>query len=190
MRTNIQSFSFGEVFSMSIVKWNPFREMEAMHNEMNRLFSQVSGFGANGYGRFNTGQNSESHWILPVDVVETKDALKLKASLPGIEPQDVKVEVNDNVLTISGERRHEAQTEEGGYQWIEQQYGMFSRSVTLPRYSDAEKIEARYNHGVLELTVPKKEGAKPRRIELQTGGSEPKAIEAGETVEAAEASAS
>jgi HSP20 family protein len=159
---------------MSIVKWSPLREVEAMHNEMNRLFSRLGAFGG-----FNGGQADGGQWMLPVDVTETPGALKLKAALPGVEPRDVNIEVSDNVLTITAERRHEDRVEEGGYQWVEQQYGTFARSVTLPRSVDTEKIEARYNNGVLELTVPKKESAKPRRIELQPGSSQPQAIEAG-----------
>jgi HSP20 family protein len=148
---------------MSIVRWSPFREMEAMHNEMNRLFSR--------FGGFDGEQKSGSQWMLTVDVIETQDALKLKAALPGIDPKDVNIEVNDNTLTLMAERRQEDKVEEGSYQWIEHQYGTFSRSITLPRHVDTEKIEARYNNGMLELTVPKKESAKPRRIELQTSGS-------------------
>lgn len=157
---------------MSIVRWSPFREMEAMHNEMNRLFSR--------FGGFEGEQKSGGQWMLTVDVIETPDALKLKAALPGIDPKDVNIEVNDNTLTLMAERRQEEKVEEGTYQWIEHQYGTFSRSITLPRHVDTEKIEARYNNGMLELTVPKKESAKPRRIELQTVSSnEGRTLEAG-----------
>jgi HSP20 family protein len=159
---------------MSVVKWNPWREMEAMSNEMNRLFSWVSG-----QEGFRGDSKPGGQWILPVDVTEKQDALTFKAALPGVSPEDVRVEVNDQVLTITAERRHEDKIEEGGYQWIEQQYGTFSRSLTLPRYADTTKIEARYNNGMLELTVPKQETAKPRRIELQTGSHSTQAIEAG-----------
>jgi len=166
---------------MSLVRWSPLREMDAMHNEMNRLFSRLGGSG--GFNGAFTGGETTGQWMLPVDVNETQDALKLKAALPGVDPQDVNIEVNENVLTISAERRHEDKVQDGGYQWIEQQYGSFSRSVTLPRYADSERIEARYNNGVLELTIPKRESAKPRRIELQagakTGGDAPRSFEAG-----------
>ena len=155
---------------MSIVRWSPFREVEAMHSEMNRLFSV--------FGGFNAQQLNDSQWMLPVDVVETQDALKLKAALPGVQPNNVNIEINDRLLTISAERRQEDRGQEGNYQWIEQQYGTFSRSVTLPRSADTEKIEARYNHGVLELTVPKLESAKPRRIALQTGDETSRTLEA------------
>jgi len=176
---------------MTVVKWNPFREMEAMHNEMERLFSRFGGFG---FGEFGNGRGAtygsndqsaqesrarESQWMLPVDVIETQEALRLKAALPGVDPQDVNIEVNDNVLTLTAQRRHEDKGEEGSFAWIEQQYGTFSRSLTLPKYADAERIEARYNNGLLELTIPKKESAKPRRIELQMGENQPRTLEAG-----------
>ena len=88
-------------------------------------------------------------------------------------PGDLNIEINDRLLTITAERRHEERSQNGNdqtanYQWIEQQYGTFSRSMTLPRSVDTQKIEARYNHGVLELTIPKLESAKPRRIPLLT----------------------
>jgi len=181
---------------MTVVKWNPFREMEAMHNEMERLFSRFGGFGFGEFesGKFGNGrspsysssdqngQNSrgrESQWMLPVDVIETPQALRLKAALPGASPQDFNIEVNDHVLTLTAQRRHEEESEEGSFAWIEQQYGTFSRSLTLPTYADTEGIEARYHNGLLELTIPKKESAKPRRIALQTGSNEPRTLEAG-----------
>lgn len=158
---------------MSVVRWNPFREMEAMHNEMNRLFSRIGGFSG-----FTPEQFNDNQWMLSVDVLETQDALKIKAALPGIDPKDVNIEINDNVLTMSAERRRDDKVEDGSFQWIEQQYGTFSRSLTLPRYADTQKIEARYNHGMLELTVPKKESAKPRRVPLQISDQDSQAIEA------------
>jgi len=183
---------------MTVVRWNPFREMEAMHNEMERLFSRFGGFGFGEFGNRELGngrgatygsgdpnaQNSrgrESQWMLPVDVIETQEALRLKAALPGVDPQDVNIEINDHVLTLTAQRRHEDKGEEGSFAWIEQQYGTFSRSLTLPTYADTEGIEARYNNGLLELTIPKKESARPRRIELQMGGNEPRTLEAGMT---------
>ncbi len=116
--------------------------------------------------------------MLSVDVLETQDELKIKAALPGIDPKDVNIEINDNVLTVTAQRRHDEQVKEGSYQWIEQQYGTFSRSLALPRYADSQKIEARYSHGMLELTVPKKETAKPRRVPLQVEPGQSQAIEA------------
>ena len=154
---------------MSMVKWSPFRELASLHDDMNRLFSRLDGGEVRG----------RQTWTLPMDVFESKDGIKLKAAMPGLEPHDINVQVEDNVLTVSGQRRFEEKTEEGNYYWIEQQYGSFSRSVTLPPYADAEKIAAHYHNGVLELTVPKRESAKPRKIELSLTDSQPRTIEAG-----------
>jgi len=181
---------------MSMVRWSPFREVEALNNEMNRLFSRLSGTAFSGMGGFNStesssnGSSNSSHndnqWLLPMDVVETQDSIKLRTALPGVNPDDVNIEINDNQLTLSATRHDEERLENGGYRWIEQQYGTFSRSVTLPRYIDTERIEANFNNGLLELVVPKKETVKPRRIELKTigmqsGMDKPKAIEANAT---------
>jgi HSP20 family protein len=159
---------------MSIVKWNPFREMVALHEDMDRLFSRLDG------GARENSVSGGQNWMLAMDVVETGDEIKLKASVPGIEPENIQIQVEDNVLTVSGERRFEDKVEQGKYTWLEQRYGSFSRSVTLPRWADSERIEASYRHGVLELTVPRREESKPRRIELKLGReeNEPKAIEA------------
>ncbi len=165
---------------MTLVRWSPFREMEAMQSEMNRLFSRLGGFNTDQLSREETrnGQTSQNQWMLPVDVIETPDALKLKAALPGVDAKDVNIELHDNLLTISAQRRREEKVETDSYHWIEQQYGSFHRSISLPRTVDTEKIGASYNDGLLELTIPKKEGSKPRRVELQTG-AEPRALEAG-----------
>jgi HSP20 family protein len=159
---------------MSIVKWNPFREMVALHEDMDRLFSRLDG------GARENGASGSQNWMLAMDVVETEDAIRLKAAVPGIEPENIQIQVEDHVLTVSGERRFEDKVENGKYTWLEQRYGSFSRSVTLPRWADVEHIEASYRHGVLELIVPRREESKPRRIELKLGRdhNEPKAIEA------------
>jgi HSP20 family protein len=97
--------------------------MVALHEDMDRLFSRLDG-GARVNGMSSGGQN----WMLAMDVVETEDAIKLKASVPGIEPENIQIQVEDNVLTVSGERRFEDKVEDGKYTWLEQRYGTFSRS--------------------------------------------------------------
>ena len=159
---------------MTLVKWNPFRELNALHEDMNRLFSRLD------QRRFDGGEvGGRQLWTLAMDVIETDNAIRLKAALPGIDPKDISVQVEDNVLTVSAQRQFEEKVEEGKYYWVEQQYGTFSRSVTLPQSADTDHIEAHYQNGVLELTVPKREEAKRRKIELTVSSSEPKAIEAG-----------
>jgi HSP20 family protein len=178
---------------MTLTKWNPLRELETMQQDMNRLFSRAGGGFGNWFDptmkydltkfdpmRFDGGDiGSRRNWTLATDVIETEGALKLRASLPGVDPKDVNIQVEDGVLTISAERRFEDKVEKDQYCWVEQQYGSFSRALSLPKYADTEHIEAAYNNGVLELTIPKKESSKPRKIELNAGSSTP-AIEAGE----------
>jgi HSP20 family protein len=171
---------------MSIVRWNPFRELNALHEDVDRLFSRM-GFPAGsprmGFGdpaRLGNSEFGQQSWMLPMDVMETDEAIKLKVALPGLDPKDINVHVEDNVLTVSGERRFEDKVEEGNYHWIEQQYGTFSRSVTLPQSADLERIEAQYNNGVLQLTVPKRQETRRRKIELTGAETAPRMIEAGE----------
>jgi len=166
---------------MTLVKWSPFREMEAMQSEMNRLFSRFGGFNPDQFNNDPTQKSPyhDSQWMLSVDIIETPDALKLKASLPGVDAKDVDIQVDGNLLTLSAQRRREEEVEEGSYHWVEQQYGTFSRSLSLPRGVDTEKIEASYNNGILELKVPKKESSTPRKIALSTQTSESRVLEAG-----------
>jgi HSP20 family protein len=153
---------------MALVRWDPFRELSALQGEVNRLFS-----------RLGDGETSERRSFTPVvDVVETDNAIKLKAELAGMRPEDIKMDVQDNVLTISGERRFEEEVKEDKYYRIERRYGAFSRSIALPPDVDASKIEANYDNGVLDVTVPKTEQAKPKKIEIAVGGKKPETIEA------------
>ncbi len=178
---------------MTLVRWSPFREMDVIQSEVNRLFSQFGGFnsdqGRNDRAsndrakndRAKNGHDNESQWMLPVDVLETSDAIKFKAALPGVDAKNVEIDVNENVLSLTARREHEENIEASNYHWIEQQYGTFSRSLTLPRYADTEKIEASYQNGILEIIVPKKESSKPRRVQLQTGSVGTRTLEAGPT---------
>jgi HSP20 family protein len=120
-----------------------------------------------------------------MDVVETEDNYVLRADLPGVSEGDVKIELDDNVLTISGERKSAHKEAKEGYYRVERAYGSFSRTLKLPEGVDADSISASFDRGVLEVNVPKPEQRKPRRVEIAVGGSEP-AIEAPESTEAAE----
>ena len=109
-------------------------------------------------------------WYPVVDVRETNDALELKAELPGVTIEDVDVSVENGVLTIAGEKKQDWQeSAEGGFHMLERRYGRFERRFTLPRSVDAEKVAAHFDHGVLTVTLPKVEKAKPRRIEVKVG---------------------
>lgn len=110
----------------------------------------------------------ETTWAPSVDVVENKDAYVLHAELPGLEKKDINVSVEDGVLTISGERKFEGKDEkDDNYRYYERRYGSFSRTFKLPEHVDAAKIKANHKNGVLELTLPKTEAAKPRQIEVK-----------------------
>jgi HSP20 family protein len=117
-----------------------------------------------------------------MDVVETADHFVLRADLPGISENDVNIELDDNVLTISGQRRSEHESRNEGYYRVERASGSFSRSLTLPEGVDADGIQASFDSGVLEVKIPKPEQQKPRKVQISLGGS-PKTIEGAETTQ-------
>jgi HSP20 family protein len=154
---------------MALVRWEPVRELQSIQHEMNRLFDTV----------FDTPAQSGTgmrRWIPPMDLVETDDHFVLRADLPGLDEGDVKIEVQDKVLTLSGERRFEHEAKKNGYFRVERGSGSFSRSLTLPDGVDSDAIAASFDRGVLEIRIPKPEERKPRRVQIAVGDS-PKAIE-------------
>jgi HSP20 family protein len=157
---------------MALIRWEPARELR----DMNRLFNTLFEPSASAVMR---------RWSPAMDVVETEDNYVLRADLPGVSEGDVKIELDDNVLTISGERKSAHKEAKEGYYRVERAYGSFSRTLKLPEGVDADSISASFDRGVLEVNVPKPEQRKPRRVEIAVGGSEP-AIEAPESTEAAE----
>jgi HSP20 family protein len=120
---------------------------------------------------FGTERDQSRRWVPPVDLVEAEDHFVLKADLPGLSDEDVSIEVQDGTLTISGERRAEHESHERGWYRIERSFGSFSRSLTLPDGVDADAISARFENGVLEVSIPKPEERKPRRVEISTNGA-------------------
>jgi len=141
---------------MAILRWDPFREMTSLQSQVNRLTDSLFP------GR------SES-WVPAVDVFDSAEAVVLKAELPGMKIADIQIEVDDNVLTIKGERSFEEKLDDGRYYRVERRYGTFQRSLALPQGVKADDIDATYEDGILEVTVPKTEAEKPRRIEVQAG---------------------
>ena len=119
-----------------------------------------------------------------MDLVETENKFVLRADLPGVAEEDVKVELDDNVLTVSGERKAEHEERKEGYYRVERSSGSFSRSLTLPEGVDADAVEAAFDKGVLEIRIPKPEQRKPRKVAISVGGAQP-AIEGAETAEPA-----
>ncbi len=157
---------------MALVRWDPFRDLTALQSEVNRLFSRASGG--------DVGERQS--WTPAIDVVETEDAIVLKAELAGMDPNDINIEVQDNVLTVSGERRFEEEVKEDKFYRIERRYGSFSRSLALPPTADETKVEAKYENGLLQITVPKAEVAKPKKITVAVrSGQEQKTVEATAT---------
>ncbi len=159
---------------MALVRWEPFRELAALQNEMGRWMNQMTGSTTGGVGN---GQSST--WLPAVDAWETENELVLAFDLPGIPEEKIAVELDDNVLTVSGERERTQETSGDRFYRYERRFGTFSRSVTLPQGVNEESIKADYRDGVLEVRVPKPEEQKPKRI--QVGASSQKTIEGSGT---------
>jgi HSP20 family protein len=155
-----------EVTDMSLlVRPEPFS------TEFNRLFNSL----------WDQPAVSQQRWVPEMDLVETDDHYLLKADLPGMKQDDVSIEFNDGTLTIAGERKAEYERKEKGFFRLERSFGKFSRSLTLPEGIDPDKIAAEFHDGVLEVTIPKPEQRKPRRIEVAwngNGNGKPETIEA------------
>ena len=149
---------------MALVRWEPVRELDTIQGEMNRLFDT---FFAN--GRSNGADARTRRWVPAMDLMETDDALVLKADLPGLERDDVSIEVKDNVLTVAGERKAEHAEKADGFYRVERAFGSFARSLTLPDGIDAEQVAASFDRGVLEVRIPKPAERKPHRVEIAAG---------------------
>jgi HSP20 family protein len=148
-----------------------------MQSEMNRLFNT---FFDSSTPRNGAGRAVARRWIPAIDVVETDEHFVLRADLPGLSENDVKIEVEDNVLTVSGERKTEHEQSGKAYYRSERSFGSFSRSLTLPEGVDADAIQASFDTGVLEVQIPKPEQHKPRKVQISLGG-QTKTVEASET---------
>jgi HSP20 family protein len=156
---------------MALVRWDPTREVASLQGEMNRLFSSFFDMPGDG------GGSNVRRWVPAMDLVETDEQFVLKADLPGMTEGDVSIEVERNVLTISGERKTEHEARHEGYYRIERATGAFSRALTLPDGVDAEAVTASFDNGVLEVRIPKPAQAKPRRVQIGLSGADPKTIE-------------
>ena len=145
---------------MAVVRWDPFRDLGMLQDRMNRLFDDA------GRGWRNNEPTATTTWSPSVDVFETEGEIVVKAELPGMERNDIHLNLDNNVLTLRGERRFEKETKEDNYHRIERSYGAFSRAFTIPATVDEEKIRADYKDGVLKINLPKKEQAKPKQIRI------------------------
>ena len=160
---------------MALVRWEPARELGSIQSEMNRLFNTL-------YNSPTTARNGvvSRRFIPSMDLVETETHYVLKADLPGLSEEDVAIEVADNVLTVTGERKSETEEKKDGFRRVERSFGSFRRALRLPEGVDADAISARFDKGVLEVSVPKPEQRKPHRVAIQSGAGAP-AIEGSET---------
>ena len=141
-------------------RWNPSQDLKTLQAQLHRVFEP--------FARYATGDEDlvSGTWIPPVDVAETQEKILVRAEVPGMKQEDIQIEYENGLLTIRGERKIEK--EDPAVQWhrVERIYGNFSRSFTLPRTVDPERIGATYRDGVLEIEVPKKEEAKPKQIKI------------------------
>ena len=151
---------------MTIVRYDPFRDLRTLQEEVNRLFSTnlTRGFAEEGIGR--------GAWNPSVDIYENKEHIVLEAELPGMKRDDFELSVENNVITLRGERQLEKKEESDNYHRVERSYGSFTRSFTLPQTVSAEGATAEYRNGVLRVTLPKREETKARRIEVTGEGTE------------------
>src|SRR6266516_2853318 len=142
----------------TITRWEPFRGVNTLQDQFNRLFNDV-------FDR-KAGESSLTAWAPAVDIYETEHELVVKADLPEVDPKDLDIRVENNILTIRGERKFEKKVNEDNYLRVERAYGSFARSFTLANTVNSDAIKADYQDGVLTLTIPKREEAKPKQIKV------------------------
>jgi HSP20 family protein len=141
-------------------RWEPFRNAATLHEQLNRVFGES----------FHRQEESNlTTWAPAVDILETEQELIVKADLPDIDPKDLDIRVENNILTIRGERKFEKQVNDSNYLRVERAYGSFARSFQLANTVNSEAIKADYQNGVLTLHIPKREEAKPKQIKVNVG---------------------
>jgi HSP20 family protein len=162
---------------MAVRRWDPFRDLLAIQNEMNRLFGRTYGAGGAGTvetagepvadGTSDVAPYARGTWTPPLDVFETPEKVNVLVELPGMSASDVEITVEDNVLTLQGDRPFYQGASEEAFHRIERRFGPFRRRIALPKQSDTERISASMEEGVLTIEVPKVEQARPGRIEVK-----------------------
>jgi HSP20 family protein len=146
----------------TLSRFEPFRNTSSLQDQINRFFNEALDR--------SSDEASLTPWAPAVDIYETEQALVVKADLPDIKPEDLDIRVENNILTIRGERKFEKQVNEENYLRVERSYGSFSRSFSLANSVNAEAIQADYKNGVLTLSIPKREEAKPKQIKVHVEG--------------------
>ncbi len=145
---------------MAIVRYNPFRDLRAMQEQMNRLIDLA-------WNRESGEDIREGAWQPPVDIYEDEQSVIIKAELPDVDQKDIEVKIEDNTLILRGERRQDETIKKENYHRIERYYGAFQRSFALPLTIDREKVKATCERGVLTITLPKREESKPKQISVE-----------------------
>jgi len=148
---------------MPIVRWDPFRELNLITSRMNRLVQDT-------YGQGSTEENlTTSSFVPPVDIYEDEHNITLKIEVPGIEQKDMDVRMENNTLTVRGERKFEKEEKEENFHRVERRYGSFYRAFTLPNTVDPDSVSADYDNGLLKIKLAKKAEAKPKQIKVNVG---------------------
>jgi HSP20 family protein len=148
-----------------LTRWEPFREFVTLQDRMNRLFRES-------YPEGREEALTTSTFAPPVDVYEDEHNITLKIEVPGIDEKDIDVRLENNTLTVHGERKFEKEEKEENYRRVERQYGSFTRTFTLPNTVDAENVSGNYDKGVLKVQLAKKSEAKPKQIKVNVGSVE------------------
>lgn len=145
---------------MVMRRWEPFRELRRMEDDMNRLWRAFGG---------GNGIEDVERWAVPLDVVEEDNHIMVKATLPGVKPEDIEVTMEEGILAINAETKEEHEEKKDNYLLRERRSGKFHRTLRLPDTVDSEKAESRYEHGILTISFPKAEAKKARRLEVKAG---------------------
>ncbi len=142
-----------------LTPWRPFGELRTLRREMDKLWEEF----------FGNQQltSSETAWMPAIDISETKDAIVVRAEVPGMKAEDIEINLTGDILTIKGEKKHESEEKDENFHRIETRYGAFQRVIRVPVTVDSNKIQAKYEKGILKVTLPKREEAKPKQIEVK-----------------------
>lgn len=145
---------------MAIVKYNPFRELRTMQDQMNRMLDMA-------WNREFGEELKEGVWQPPVDIYEDETSVVIKAEIPDVEQKDIDIKIENNTLTIRGERKHTSEVKKENYHRVERYFGQFQRSFSLPQSIDQEHVQAACDKGILTISLPKKEETKPKQISVK-----------------------
>lgn len=145
---------------MAIVKYNPFRELRTMQDQMNRMLDMA-------WNREFGEELKEGVWQPPVDIYEDEQSVVIKAEVPDVDQKDIEVRIENNTLTLKGERKHSSEIKKENYYRVERYFGQFQRSFSLPQSINQEKVQATCEKGILTITLPKRDEVKPKQISVE-----------------------